>query len=30
MDAPPVSAFYGIKELLHPDLLLEIEASAIV
>jgi enamine deaminase RidA (YjgF/YER057c/UK114 family) len=30
MAAPPVSAFYGIKELLHPDLLLEIEASAIV
>lgn len=27
---PPVSAFYGVKELLHPDILLEIEASAIV
>ena len=26
----PASAFYGIKELLHPDLLIEIEATAIV
>lgn len=30
MEAPPVSAFYGVKELLHPELLLEIEASAIL
>lgn len=30
MAAPPVSAFYGVKELLHPDLLLEIEASAVL
>lgn len=30
MEAPPVSAFYGVKALLHPDILLEIEASAIV
>lgn len=30
MAMPPVSAFYGVKELLHPDLLLEIEASAIL
>lgn len=30
MAAPPVSAFYGVKELLHPELLLEIEASAIL
>jgi enamine deaminase RidA (YjgF/YER057c/UK114 family) len=29
MAMPPVSAFYGVKELLHPDLLLEIEASAV-
>jgi len=27
---PPASAFYGIKELLHPDLLIEVEAEAIV
>lgn len=30
MELPPVSAFYGVKELLHPDILIEIEASAIV
>jgi enamine deaminase RidA (YjgF/YER057c/UK114 family) len=30
MEMPPVSAFYGVKELLHPDILIEIEASAIV
>lgn len=30
MDFPPASAFYGINELLHPDLLIEIEATAIV
>lgn len=30
MDMPPVSAFYGVKELLHPEILIEIEASAIV
>jgi enamine deaminase RidA (YjgF/YER057c/UK114 family) len=29
MDMPPVSAFYGVKELLNPEILLEIEASAI-
>jgi enamine deaminase RidA (YjgF/YER057c/UK114 family) len=29
-DVPPASAFYGIKELLHPDLLIEVEAEAIV
>lgn len=28
--APPASAFYEIKALLHPDLLIEIEATAIV
>ena len=27
---PPVSAFYGVKEFLNPDILLEIEASAIL
>ena len=30
MEFPPASAFYGINELLHPDLLIEIEATAIV
>ncbi len=30
MAMPPVSAFYGVKELLNPDILLEIEASAIL
>jgi len=30
MAYPPASAFYGIKELLHPDLLIEVEATAIV
>jgi len=30
MDYPPASAFYGINELLHPDLLIEVEATAIV
>lgn len=30
MAVPPASAFYGIKELLHPDLLIEVEAEAIV
>lgn len=30
MAMPPVSAFYAIKELLNPDILLEIEASAIL
>jgi len=30
MDHPPASAFYGINELLHPDLLIEVEATAIV
>lgn len=30
MAVPPTSAFYGIKELLHPDLLIEVEATAIV
>jgi mannose-6-phosphate isomerase-like protein (cupin superfamily) len=29
-DHPPASAFYGINELLHPDLMLEVEATAIV
>ena len=28
MEFPPASAFYGISELLHPDLLIEIEATA--
>lgn len=28
--APPASAFYEVKALLHPDLLIEIEATAIV
>ena len=27
---PPVSASYGVKEFLNPDILLEIEASAIL
>ena len=30
MELPPVSAFYGVKELLHPEILVEIEASAIL
>ncbi|WP_395153681.1 Rid family hydrolase [Ilumatobacter sp.] len=30
MEYPPASAFYGINELLHADLLIEIEATAIV
>ena len=30
MEFPPASAFYGINELLHPDLMIEIEATAIV
>ena len=30
MTMPPVSAFYGVAELLNPDILLEIEASAIL
>lgn len=30
LEVPPASAFYGIKELLHPDLLIEVEAEAIV
>ena len=30
MEVPPASAFDGINELLHPDLLIEIEATAIV
>lgn len=30
MSVPPVSAIYGISALLHPDLLIEVEATAIV
>ena len=30
VDPQPASAFVGIKELLHPDLLIEIEATAVV
>ena len=30
MDFPPASAFYGISELLHPDLMIEIEATAVL
>ncbi|NQV97723.1 MAG: RidA family protein [Acidimicrobiaceae bacterium] len=30
MEVPPASAFYVISELLHPDLLIEVEATAIV
>jgi len=30
MEFPPASAFYGISELLHPDMLIEIEATALV
>lgn len=30
MSVPPVSAMYGISALLHPDLLIEVEATAIV
>lgn len=29
-DVPPVSAFVGISALLHPDLWVEVEATAIV
>jgi enamine deaminase RidA (YjgF/YER057c/UK114 family) len=30
LEVPPASAFYGVKALLHPDLLIEVEAEAIV
>jgi len=30
MDVPPASAFVGISALLHPDLWIEVEATAIV
>ena len=30
MEHPPASAFYGVRELLHPDLLIEVEATAIL
>lgn len=30
MSVPPVSAIYGISSLLHSDLLIEVEATAIV
>ena len=30
MDVPPASAFYGVNELLHPDMLIEVEAMAII
>jgi enamine deaminase RidA (YjgF/YER057c/UK114 family) len=30
MAVPPASAFYGVKELLDPEMLIEVEAEAIV
>lgn len=30
LEVPPASAFYGVNRLLHPDMLIEVEAMAVI